>query len=481
MTFLYSFAREQAKSEARQSEFQVRMSATKHRSSLSPIKKAQMGSGTCSRSWPIRFASTLAVACVVAFSCAGWAQIPAKAATIFTGRNVYSPSVEYDAESQLFKMWYGGWQTTSDYPHDKIYYRTSKDGWTWSSPRTVLTPSQLPGSNAHVNDPSVVKITNSVTRQAQYTMFYTVCPQPCTGNVRNQIWSSVSGDGLNWILHKPLIRTKGAAVPSAILSVGQGPSIWTVYYSNTNDSPSNVFMAEVDGNRNVVTKDAVVYTWKGPGFVANPEVRSVGGAWNLIFNVYHTRRGAKRITADVYVTQSSNHRFWRGGLERTLILNDPDGEVCATVAPAILPLGDRFLLQFSEARHSASGVCDFSTFETMRQLIVGSTSTSEDGTGSLRPTARCGNLTEASELMRHLTEEDIRDRTALSTPIVARISFAHRQVSCKSTEASGKYDYASALAICAAAQGCSFGTRKWSTPVICIGSGCPSTLGNTIL
>lgn len=294
--------------------------------------------------------------------------------TIFSGRNVYSPALEYDEPSGYLKMWYGGWQSQSDYPHDKIYYRTSKDGVNWSEPLTVLTSKQLPVANAHVNDPSVVKTLNKVTNRFQYTMFYTVCIGRCVQNAENQIWTSVSSDGLTWKFHKPLVKTNGAAVPSAIAFKGNSLSVWRIFYSNTaenNNKPTHVFMAEVDGDRNVLRKDVVAYTHQGPGVIANPDVRSVDGTWNLLFNVYHTRPRAKRNTADVYLTQSDSPSHWRPGSAWPLIVNDPTREICASVAPTLASFRGRLLIQFGEARYTKAGTCDFSIFGRMQQLSVG--------------------------------------------------------------------------------------------------------------
>jgi hypothetical protein len=69
----------------------------------------------------------------------------------FTGLNVYSPTLLYDSQENVYKMWYGGWQAASDCCHDKIYYRTSTDDINWSAPITVLTPTEVePNGGIHV-------------------------------------------------------------------------------------------------------------------------------------------------------------------------------------------------------------------------------------------------------------------------------------------------------------------------------------------
>jgi hypothetical protein len=146
-----------------------------------------------------------------------------------------------------------------------------------------------------------------------------------------------------------------------------------VYYSNTSEASNattHILFADVDGNRKVLREGTIAYTHLGQGVLANPEVRKIEGVWNLIFNVYQTRPGAKRNTADVYIARSADPSRWLDGSAVPLVLNDPNGQVCATIAPAIVEAGDHLLLQFGQARYSASGVCDFSTFGRMQQLKV---------------------------------------------------------------------------------------------------------------
>jgi len=302
------------------------------------------------------------------------AQTVISMSTLSTGRNIYSPTVIYDAQAHIYKMWYGGWQTNADYPHDKIYYRTSTDGLAWTGPTTVLTPTQVGPSAVHVNDPSVTKIYNAVDNRYQYTMFYTVCVNTCTNNTDNQIWSSISTDGINWVIHAPLIESNGASTPSSIVSKKSNGSVWTVYYSNTSENgnlPTHVFSADVDGNRKIINHDAVVYTYNADdGILANPEVRQIGNDWDLFFNVYHTVPGASHATADIYVSTANTNRYWESTSAHSMIANNPSGSVCLTLSPGVIPVNKtgKFLMYFGQGQYvSGSRSCNFSDISSIQE------------------------------------------------------------------------------------------------------------------
>jgi hypothetical protein len=312
--------------------------------------------------------------------------------TVFSGRNIYSPSLAYDSKKGEYQTWYGGWQANSDYPFDRIYYRTSKDGNSWSGAKTILKPTDLPVAANHVNDPSVIKTINNVTKKNQYTMFYTVCVSPCKTNKDNQIWSSVSEDGMKWLFPKLFIKTNGAAVPSVVAESPRA-DMWTIYYSNTSQSPNKIFSIQSSGNRDTIGQEKVVYTYPGEGFVANPEVQRIADQWILLFNVYHTKAGAKRLTGDIYAVLSKTGQNWQAGTEQLLVSNDPDGKVCAALSPAILPIGSgQVMMQFAQARYSEKGECDFATFETMQQSIL----TDEKLTGAVVATVGKSSMEQPS-------------------------------------------------------------------------------------
>jgi hypothetical protein len=289
----------------------------------------------------------------------------------FSGLNVYSPSLILESSARSYKMWYGGWQSDSDYGTDKIYYRTSDDGMNWSSPVTVIVPSQVLSGAVLANDPSVTKHLNAATHAYQYTMFYTLCVNPCSDYSNNQLWSAVSNDGIHWLYHKPVLQgNEGSSEPSAIIDPQADGTFWKVYYSNTAENhanPNHIFMAAVDGNRNVI-RTRTAFTHEGSGVIANPEVRHLNALWRLFFNVYSTDPASGRTTADISVVASPNNRSWSSS-ESKLITNNLSGAICATVAPGVLVLpSNRMGLYFGQSNFQGNS-CRLDTETSMQGWV----------------------------------------------------------------------------------------------------------------
>ena len=105
--------------------------------------------------------------------------------------NVYAPEVHRHG-GKLW-MWYGG---QGEDGHDRIHLAESKDGEAWHKQGVVIDN----GSANHVNDPSVVRVSNL------WWMFYTVAAK----GEQDEIAAASSQDGKNWTLH------------GVVLGVGQG-------------------------------------------------------------------------------------------------------------------------------------------------------------------------------------------------------------------------------------------------------------------
>jgi hypothetical protein len=271
---------------------------------------------------------------------------------MFSGRNVYAPTL---VQNGIYQMWYGGWQSSSDYPNDKIYYRTSYDNVHWSSPTTVLTPWQIGQNVVHVNDPTVTVHFNEANGQWQYTMFYTVCVSPCNQS-DNQIWSSVSGDGVHWVYHTPLLVGLGPAEPSVIIDPQADGTFWKVYYVDRLDA-TIVKMAKVSGDRNML---AVQSVFAGPGTISSAEVKEFNGKWHLFFNAFFADR------VDLYKSESSTNESWPAEYE--VLITNPGPSYCATVTPGVLSAGgDQYDLYFGLTPRLPSGGCDISQQQSIQR------------------------------------------------------------------------------------------------------------------
>jgi hypothetical protein len=282
-------------------------------------------------------------ACVLGSFASGTADSVISTHIAFWSINVYSPTVILD--NGVYKMWYGGWESLGQ-SNDAIYYRTSTDGINWTNPQTMVEAGKVLTGAVDANDPSVTKHYNSISKQYQYTMFYTLCVAPCLSPGDNQTWSAVSSDGVFWQYHKPLMTTNGASEPSAVIT---GPQVdgtfWQVYYMNVAGTNNQVYMANVNGDRTVL-QQRVVYTTNKT--LANPEVREAGGRW-ILFTNFYTPQGR----ADIYNIQSSSNLSWTGELQPVVVNNGPD--ICATYAPGVLPLnGNTYALYFGDTQTSSS-------------------------------------------------------------------------------------------------------------------------------
>ena len=285
---------------------------------------------------------------------------------LFTGTNIYASNVIYDAQTSQYKMWYGGWQT-SGYTDDRIFYRTSSNGTSWSSYSTVLTVTtfqqkvlQRNGvsiSAAHVNNPSVTKFINGVTGQYQYTMFFTICLNPCgTGAGVQQIWSMTSPDGVNWDypIQLNITFTDGSSDPIAANAVassnGPAGTVWRVQTGVLSGATNKIYLVYVDGNRVPIGNATAVLTSSG-ALAQNPSRIYVGGQWYMFYNRENAYSGY-----DVWYTTSSNDQSWSGETPLIVANNAP---ICAVQTPQALATGaNTFNLYMGFANAVGSG-CGF--------------------------------------------------------------------------------------------------------------------------
>ncbi|NOT88122.1 MAG: hypothetical protein HOP03_08060 [Lysobacter sp.] len=208
-------------------------------------------------------------------------------------------------------------------------------------------------------DPSVTKHWNNLSGRYQYTMFYTVCmkfppQQTCDPQAGNQIWSSVSSNGIEWGAHKMLLSSGlGSAEPSAIIDQQADGSFWKVYYADRLNL-GVIKMAKVDGNRNAISA-SVVYASNET--MTNPEVRFFNGQWHLFFNVYTGSPNGYQLRGDIKKAIGATNTNFHSA--QTIIANS-GSPYCATIGPSITPAGgNTYDLYFGLNQTQANDICDF--------------------------------------------------------------------------------------------------------------------------
>ena len=184
-------------------------------------------------------------------------------------------------------------------------------------------------------------------------------PRPSTsGSVLRLPPEFYALDGIHWVYQQQLITGgNGSAEPTIIVDPQPNGAYWKVYYLNTGSDNVDLWMAEVDGNRNFLNAQ-IVYTWPNAGAIANPEVRNINGVWNLFFNVYAN-------SADIGKTTSASNTGWSAPVE--YLIQNTGPSICATIAPGVFSLTNgQYQMYFGQTPRQTNGSCMLDDQTTMQ-------------------------------------------------------------------------------------------------------------------
>ena len=109
-----------------------------------------------------------------------------KVETVVEGFNIYAPAFIF--EDNFEGLYFGGWLSEADKPHDKIYRCIISGDGNCGQSRVVLSRAELPVPAQHVNDPTLVRLNGHVL------MAFTVCRGSCSSQADNEIWLARSND-----------------------------------------------------------------------------------------------------------------------------------------------------------------------------------------------------------------------------------------------------------------------------------------------
>ncbi|TSA31832.1 MAG: T9SS C-terminal target domain-containing protein [Porphyromonadaceae bacterium] len=201
---------------------------------------------------------------------------------VFNGYDIYSTTIV--KEGTIWKQWFAGWMTASDLPWDRIYYASSADsGSTWSIPQLAFTIEKV-----QVNDPTVLRLWDSLNSRFYYLMYYTYYPSGY-GDPTNYIASSTSLDGITWAHNGLLIGadngidTDGAWSPTAYSADSTGRTVYLYFHNNHPDG--RIFRTTLSNNGLSFDKTTTISVTSAGGLRANPDVsRSGDGKWWMFYN-----------------------------------------------------------------------------------------------------------------------------------------------------------------------------------------------------
>lgn len=139
-----------------------------------------------------------------------------------SGYDIYSPDPVMVSGTP--RLYFGGWLSTADLPHDSIYAASCGYGSSCSAPRLVI--SAVTSDLYQINDPTIVHMPATADRPAYMIMYMT----GSTGTTidTNGIYYATSWetDGYTW--SKPKLLLSGFWLPSATKKDGQ-----VVLYANS--------------------------------------------------------------------------------------------------------------------------------------------------------------------------------------------------------------------------------------------------------
>jgi hypothetical protein len=201
---------------------------------------------------------------------------------IFHGYDIYASTIV--REDSLWKQWFAGWLSESDKPWDRIYYSESADsGSTWSDPQLAFTIQ-----NVQVNDPSVLRLWDTLSEKYYYRMYYTYYPSGL-GDPTNYIATSVSDDGLSWTHEGVLIGSDngidldGAWAPSALSTDSTGSVVYLYFHNNHPDG--RIYRTILLTQGSVFDKATTIPVTTTSGLRANPDVSiNPDGKWWMYYN-----------------------------------------------------------------------------------------------------------------------------------------------------------------------------------------------------
>ena len=278
---------------------------------------------------------------------------------------VLEPSVIYDPDARLWKMWYKAGSLTGAGTLDAVGYATSTDGLTWTKHAgNPIYGNGVGGESAEVTQPRVYDFDGT------FYMYYQVTGSP------NGLILATSTDGLTWtrigeVLPFGSLESSGnnyvwreAADEWYMLIEAYNGTIWQIYLATSTNGTSFAFANS--GNPLTTLQVATGGMYGGPR-MADPQ--KIDGLYHLW---YHAASGSGTLPTNIYRSTSANLITWTTP-ELVLLHTGTNYEIDQAADPIILEVDGTTYLYYdaddNTANASAIKLARF--FGTIHELVGG--------------------------------------------------------------------------------------------------------------
>jgi hypothetical protein len=290
---------------------------------------------------------------------------------IVSGYNVYSPAILAKEADRSATLFFGGWLTAIQKPHDALYKcQLDWTGTSWENcyrVQKIANVEDLGTAAKHLNDPTIYCEQN--TDSCDYAA--TVCVDGCDAQSRNQVWIGRSRRGQEFSRLGPLL-TEGAAEPSLGISRDADPA--PVIYFVRRGNPSTIFMQRVDWTTlSPIGSPSPEIVDQGDFAISNATYLHIGRyhilAWNRLRAL--DPKSLPPLLRDITIAYSTALDGNQWSSPQALLF--PNGGQCALITPELAedPQG-RIELFLGEIARAIDGSCRLTNWSRriMRYLLV---------------------------------------------------------------------------------------------------------------
>ena len=252
---------------------------------------------------------------------------------VVEGYNIYAPLIVQPAGESRRLLYFGGWLTRRDFPHDAIYEcdigPTVDHAPTCSGPHAVITSEALSSPAMHINNPSI----RYIPQLGLYAVAATVCADSCQNPRDSQVWIGTTVSLTTpWKLK--MLLDQGAAEPT-FGEISESGDRVTLVYSRRGDMSHLYGLALEPLTSTPIGSPFVYLTDPGRYALTNPSYSEIGDyrllLWNRLTGDFDPSLGRAAATGvDVAMAVAKKGGAWQ---QRGVLLQQ-NTDICAYLTPS---------------------------------------------------------------------------------------------------------------------------------------------------